>query len=531
MHFLFYVNLQTFKHLVYIYLYNNFLNFFVFMFYNKVSTIYYRIVFKIMFNLCKIMFKFIKVFDKHSEYLAEKGNFDLPNVSFCIDDNDVHYNPFDFSMQYLTFVGTETPTSFKFSGSGISYSLDEGKTWVALASNTDSPSIGDGEKIMWKGEMTPNGEDGIGTFSATVDGDIENGTFNIEGNVMSLLYGDNFADKVDLSEKENAFSKLFRNNERIISAKNMKLPATTLADRCYWCMFQRCTSLTTAPELPAKTIANRCYEGMFQVCTSLTTAPSLPATTLADNCYRSMFAACTALTTAPQLPAKTLAAYCYGNMFSACSALTTAPQLPATTLAQSCYVFMFQNCTSLTTAPSLPATTLAAECYGNMFLGCTGLTTAPQLPAKTLAENCYLSMFNGCTELITAPELPATTLAQSCYYSMFQNCTSLTTAPELPATTLANRCYHSMFNGCTSLTTAPELPAETLLNWCYQNMFSGCSSLNYIKAMFTTTPSATYTSNWVSGVAANGTFVKNSAAQWDVSGVNGVPTGWTVQTA
>ena len=66
-------------------------------------------------------------------------------------------------------------------------------------------------------------------------------------------------------------------------------------------------------------------------------------------------------------------------------------------------------------------------------------------------------------------------------------------------------------------------------------MFYGCSKLNYIKAMFTTTPSGSlpyyYTYNWVSGVASSGTFVKNSAAQWDVSGVNGIPSGWTVQTA
>ena len=70
-----------------------------------------------------------------------------------------------------------------------------------------------------------------------------------------------------------------------------------------------------------------------------------------------------------------------------------------------------------------------------------------------------------------------------------------------------------------------------MVSGCYGNMFQGCSSLNYIKAMFTTTPSSTYTSNWVNGVASSGTFVKNSAAQWDVSGVHGVPTGWTVQTA
>jgi hypothetical protein len=62
-------------------------------------------------------------------------------------------------------------------------------------------------------------------------------------------------------------------------------------------------------------------------------------------------------------------------------------------------------------------------------------------------------------------------------------------------------------------------------------MFNGCTKLNYIKAMFTTTPSNTYTQNWVSGVAATGTFVKNSAATWNVTGVNGVPSRWTVQTA
>ena len=49
--------------------------------------------------------------------------------------------------------------------------------------------------------------------------------------------------------------------------------------------------------------------------------------------------------------------------------------------------------------------------------------------------------------------------------------------------------------------------------------------------MFTTTPTTTYTLNWVSGVNSTGTFVKNSSAQWDVTGANGVPTGWTIQTA
>ena len=180
--------------------------------------------------------------------------------------------------------------------------------------------------------------------------------------------------------------------------------------------------------------------------------------------------------------------------------------LPATTLTDSCYRSMFNGCTPLTTAPELPATTLADSCYREMFRGCTSLTTAPDLPVTTLTNYCYDSMFYGCSSLTTAPELPATTLTESCYYQMFYGCTSLTTAPVLPATTLANYCYQYMFHGCTALTTAPVLPAKTLANNCYAGMFWNCSNLNYIKAMFTTTPSSTYTSGWVSGVAATGTF-------------------------
>ena len=369
------------------------------------------------------MFKYIKVFDNHTDYMADKDNFDLPNTSYCIQENEVHYNPYvhDYSQDYLTFEALEDGT-FQFT-KAINYSTDGGATWAELAANTTTPTVTVGSKIMWRAEITPGSSYpsfGIGTFSST-------GNFNAEGNVMSLLYGDNFKDQTGLTEKNHAFYQLFNNCSNLINAKNLSLPVTTLA--------------------------NSCYEFMFNGCTNLVTAPALPATTLANSCYSSMF----------------------------------------------------QGCTSLTAAPALPATTLANYCYGSMFYDCTSLTTAPELPAITLAENCYDSMFQGCT--------------------------SLTTAPVLPATTLANYCYNYMFYDCTSLTTAPVLPATTLISDCYRYMFYGCRSLNYIKAMFTTTPSTAYTQNWVNSVASMGTFVKNTAATWNVTGVDGIPTGWTVQTA
>ena len=193
---------------------------------------------------------------------------------------------------------------------------------------------------------------------------------------------------------------------------------------------------------------------------------------------------------------------------------------------------LFYNCSKLVSAENLllPAMTLTRDCYGSMFVSCTSLTTAPELPATTLANRCYLGMFHNCSSLTTAPELPATTLANYCYRYMFWQCKSLTTATELPATTLAEGCYQDMFAVCTSLTTAPALPATTLVNRCYAGMFDVCTKLNYIKAMFTTTPGTDYTYNWVRGVAASGTFVKNSQATWNLTGNNGIPTGWTVVT-
>ena len=256
-------------------------------------------------------------------------------------------------------------------------------------------------------------------------------------------------------------------------------------------------------------------------------------TSVSENCFSSLFAECSKLYTYEHkkiiLPATTLAIGCYEHMFDDCTSLTTAPDLPATTLASSCYSSMFQGCTSLTTSPELPATTLANFCYSYMFYGCTSITAAPELPATILAASCYSHMFSNCTSITAAPELPATTLTNSCYNGMFYNCTSLTTAPELPATTLENYCYGEMFYGCSSITSAPELPATTLASGCYSGMFHGCSSLNYIKALFTTTPSSSYTNNWVSGVAPTGTFVKSVDATWDVTGNNGVPTEWTIK--
>ena len=374
----------------------------------------------------------------------------------------------DWSNTYFTFQALDSGW-FKNANRAMEYSLDKGKTWTTLAANTNSPTVSKGKYIMWRCTLNPG--DKAGRFQSQSQ-------YNVMGNIMSVVFGDDFIGKDDLTGYNNVFDNLFR-DANINSAENLCMSATTLANSCCNYMFGF-SKIVKAPNI-------------------------LPATTLANNCY-----------------------YC---MFRGCGSLTTTPALPATTLVESCYESMFWVCRSLKTAPELPATEMVRQCYGWMFYGCTNLTSAPTLPATTLAYSCYCGMFANCTSLVITPELPATELANECYRGMFAGCSSLTTAPELPVTALARLCYYYMFAGCTSLTTAPELPATTLVGKCYEYMFYGCTNLNYIKALFTTTPSTTYTTNWVDGVSSTGTFVKNSAATWDVSGVNGIPDGWTVQTA
>ena len=437
---------------------------------------------------------------------------------------------------YILSSGTITWVTYNSSHTKtIQYSKNDGE-WADITSNTGSsaPSISvvAGDVVKFRGNNHSYCDLGSGVIGSDINcfsSSTSDLRFNAYGNIMSLINSTNFKNLKTFTST-HPFTGLFSGCTSLVEADKLLLPVTTLIYQCYEYMFNGCTSLTTAPELPATTLADSCYYRMFAGCTSLTTAPELPGTTLAGNCYRGMFAGCTSLTTAPELPATTLADSCYDSMFQGCTSLTQAPTLPVTELASWCYCSMFQGCISLTQVPELPATVLTENCYRWMFLGCTSLTTAPELPATTLAQYCYCMMFARCTSLTKAPELSATTLADSCYEGMFNGCTSLTKAPELPATTLTHNCYRSMFSDCTSLKIAPELPATTLADYCYQYMFEGCSSLNYIKCLATNISTSKCTDDWVNGVAASGTFIKNANMSW-ATGISGIPSGWKIENA
>ena len=260
----------------------------------------------------------------------------------------------------------------------VTYQINHGEeqTIPVTASNSKGTkiSVSAGDIVTFKANNTTYG--GTSNISCSAD-------CYIYGNVMSLIDAENYPTlkAFDTTNGTGALGFLFDGNTHIKNdGKNeLFLPATTLAEYCYFGMFSGCTGLTEAPELPATTLAYGCYSMMFYGWTSLTEAPKLPATTLADYCYFGMFAGCASLTAAPELPATTLTEACYIYMFADCSSLTAAPALPAKTLTVSCYDSMFQNCTKLASV-SCSATDISADdCTTNWLqdVAATGTFTTP----------------------------------------------------------------------------------------------------------------------------------------------------------
>ena len=201
----------------------------------------------------------------------------------------------DYSEDYLTFVALTSGTiSWKALGSSstktIEYSKNNG-TWTSITSTSSGAtiSVSQGDSVRFRGSETRYCNANKNNYSGFEGG---TATYNIEGNIMSLLYGDNFAGQTTLSTAW-VFCSIFKKSN-VISAENLILPATTIPQCGYRAMFSYATQLEVAPALPATTLGATCYWYMFEQC-SITRAPDLLAPTLVQECYGYMFTGCSSL--------------------------------------------------------------------------------------------------------------------------------------------------------------------------------------------------------------------------------------------
>ena len=353
--------------------------------------------------------KFLRKFETPTKELdwLMSASFVTPNV--LLTEDIIRYNEELSFTEIPLYVEAIENLSVKFSNT-YEYSRDN-EEWTAGTSDT-SIEVNATERVFFRATGLTASSVGIGKFT------ILDGKCNLGGNIMSMLHGSEYVGNTNVFN--SCFARMFQDNDSIVDASNLKLPATSLRPFCYSYMFFGCASLKNAPELPAVNLAEYCYQDMFRGCSSLTIAPELPATTLAESCYTGMFTS---------------------------ASLTTPPKLPATTLERGCYYSMFFGNTKLTYAPDLPATSLASKCYERMFCGCHNLIKAPKLPATTLTFGCYWGMFDRCTSLENAPDLPATKLEEVCYYGMFYGCSKLNYIKMLATDISARDCLTNCVYG------------------------------------------------------------------------------------
>ena len=441
---------------------------------------------------------------------------------------------------YVTFTATgeqifKMKTAGSYTIAGLQYSVNEGE-WKKVVANEDVPFGGDKGNLRLRGTNNPNG---------TSTG------FNESTNNLDYSY---------IQFGTNAEVACTGDIRTLLDYKTYKTVDTSNARFCN--LFWNCTVLTSAPDLPATTLAEYCYYSMFYSCSSLKVAPALPATTLAASCYESMFICCSNLQEAPELPATNLTHSCYYSMFERCSSLKKAPALPAQTLESVCYTSMFNGCTNLSSVTMLaPSNQILGDRFTKWLLNAGTGATSRTLIVKdedaydALVSKGYLPadywQIGKCTILdetgfdLGIPYLTFTANAVQTFkmtttgsyaisglqYSVNHgtwtdveankgvtfggtngnlrlrgtNTNGTATNDNIystikftddkvkvactgdirtlldwrnyatVATDHARFCY--LFSGCNVLTSAPELPAKTLADYCYSNMFSYCTSL------------------------------------------------------
>ena len=186
-------------------------------------------------------------------------------------------NPYaEYLSQYLTMEmlesGVISLSIIKVAGGSLGYSINNGewvdKNWTTTSASPDiitTPSLSVGDKVRWR-YSNPNGTFSSGyysksTFSST-------GKCNVYGNILSLIYGDNFADKHSVTDSAHVLRDIFRDIQSV-SAEFMIIPVDIIHTYCCVLIFSGNTTIEKGPVFISSEIKSNGLQQAFDGCTSL----------------------------------------------------------------------------------------------------------------------------------------------------------------------------------------------------------------------------------------------------------------------
>ena len=309
--------------------------------------------------------KFLRKFNEHTSYEAEVnvgGDFKIPNVSYCKDVKDVHFNPYNLIKFY---VGEITPP----------------QTVKIYADSSTYIPIQVSESNKWYSYLLPNDKglckiEGDSVKKVVVKADISfQQTGNHPGNIINFIPSSTVEASFKGSNTTNVtnISFMFSDIKNLISLDLSNFNTSNVTNMSN--IFGECSNLTSLDLRNFNTSNVTIMGNMFGSCKSLT---SLDLSNFDTSSVTDM-----------------------GNMFNGCSNLTSLDLRNFNTSNVTNMSGMFNGCSNLTSLDLRNFNISKVTEMGNMFDSCSGLTSL-DLSKWDISEGTIITnMFRECNALKT----------------------------------------------------------------------------------------------------------------------------------
>ena len=252
--------------------------------------------------------KFLRKFNEHTSYEAEVNvggeEFKIPNVSYCKDVKDVHFNPYNLIKFY---VGEITPPQtvkiYTDESTSIDVTVSEGNKWYSYLLPKDkglSKIEGDSvKKLVVKADMANyNADNSNGLFPSSI--------------IKASFKGSN-------TSNVTYMNYMFDSCSELISLDLSSFNTSNVTDMDS--MFQECNNLTSLDlsSFNTSNVTNMTY--MFDGCSGLTSLDLSSFNTSNVTDMNSMFGGCNGLTSLDLSSFNTSNVTNMYDMFGGCSGL------------------------------------------------------------------------------------------------------------------------------------------------------------------------------------------------------------------
>ena len=308
--------------------------------------------------------KYINLFKTHASY-EEKLNgggvdISLPNVSYCEDVKDVHFNPYNTVEFYVGDITGTTPQTVKI---------------YTDTTNFDEVIVSEGNK--WYTYALPK----------------DKGLFKIVGNSIKKVVV-----KADISfEGWHGYPEYIIIPKSTVEASFKGSNTSKVTNMTT--MFSYCRSLTSLDVSSFDTSKVTEMNNMFNACTGLTSLDLSSFDTSNVTNMGSMFGNCSSLTSLDLRNFNTSNVTDMSYMFGNCSSLTSLDLRNFNTSNVILMSFMFSACTGLTSLDLRNFNTSNVTDMSYMFSGCTSLTSLDVSGWDTSKVTSMDWMFSNCDAL------------------------------------------------------------------------------------------------------------------------------------